>query len=110
MEEYDKREDAIVAQTRLLERLEQEMNDQQTVMTNVKNSWLEPLRKLISDINEKFSYFFSCLNCAGEVDLSIPPNSVSNTANLSRRFMCLFVHILFNEPLRFMYFLFLTLK
>ncbi|KAI5099428.1 structural maintenance of chromosomes protein 5 [Silurus meridionalis] len=34
-----------------------------------KERWLNPLKQLVDQINEKFSDFFRSMNCAGEVDL-----------------------------------------
>lgn len=35
----------------------------------MKERWLNPLKELVEKINEKFSNFFSSMQCAGEVDL-----------------------------------------
>ena len=42
----------------------------------LRNSWHQPLQELISKINKNFSDFFKQMNCAGEVDLSVPENPV----------------------------------
>lgn len=34
-----------------------------------KERWLNPLKQLVEQINEKFTAFFRSMNCAGEVDL-----------------------------------------
>lgn len=34
-----------------------------------KERWLNPLKQLVEQINEKFTAFFCSMNCAGEVDL-----------------------------------------
>lgn len=34
-----------------------------------KERWLNPLKQLVEQINEKFSEFFRSMQCAGEVDL-----------------------------------------
>lgn len=34
-----------------------------------KERWLNPLKVLVEQINEKFTAFFRSMNCAGEVDL-----------------------------------------
>ena len=34
-----------------------------------KERWLNPLKLLVEQINEKFSEFFRSMQCAGEVDL-----------------------------------------
>uniref|UniRef100_G3WER0 Structural maintenance of chromosomes protein 5 n=1 Tax=Sarcophilus harrisii TaxID=9305 RepID=G3WER0_SARHA len=36
---------------------------------SVKERWLNPLKNLVEQINEKFGSFFSSMQCAGEVDL-----------------------------------------
>lgn len=56
---------------------QQQLDGHQEEVDKAKREWLEPLQSLIEKINENFSYFFSCMNCAGEVDLKIPENSVS---------------------------------
>ena len=48
----------------------------QATIEEAKDHWLEPLQGLIAKINKSFSYFFSRLKCAGEVDLHIPDNRV----------------------------------
>ncbi|KAK3096507.1 hypothetical protein FSP39_000824 [Pinctada imbricata] len=40
----------------------------------VKRIWIEPLTDMVEKINENFGHFFSCMNCAGEVDLNVPSN------------------------------------
>lgn len=34
-----------------------------------KERWLNPLKQLVEQINDKFSDFFRSMQCAGEVDL-----------------------------------------
>ena len=40
-------------------------------MTDISyiTSWLEPLQKMIGEINERFSRYFTDMNCTGEVSL-----------------------------------------
>lgn len=38
-------------------------------MWQAKERWLNPLKLLVEQINEKFTAFFRSMNCAGEVDL-----------------------------------------
>lgn len=38
-------------------------------MSQAKERWLNPLKHLVEQINEKFSAFFRSMQCAGEVDL-----------------------------------------
>jgi len=39
--------------------------------------WLDPLRNLIGQVDEKFSRFFRGMGCAGEVSLSEDKDNVS---------------------------------
>ncbi|KAM9829174.1 structural maintenance of chromosomes protein 5 [Syngnathus typhle] len=38
-------------------------------MSQAKENWLNPLKQLLEQINDKFSDFFHAIKCAGEVDL-----------------------------------------
>lgn len=38
-------------------------------VSQAKERWLNPLKHLVEQINEKFSAFFRSMQCAGEVDL-----------------------------------------
>ncbi|RUS91866.1 hypothetical protein EGW08_000437 [Elysia chlorotica] len=61
----------------LEKRLSARESQHQTHHENIletKRKWHEDLRKLINEINENFSYFFSCMQCCGEVGLSVPEN------------------------------------
>uniref|UniRef100_A0A668A8U7 Structural maintenance of chromosomes protein 5 n=1 Tax=Myripristis murdjan TaxID=586833 RepID=A0A668A8U7_9TELE len=58
VEEYNRREQEI-------KNLEKELDDK----SNAKERWLNPLKQLVDQINEKFSDFFRSMQCAGEVDL-----------------------------------------
>ncbi|XP_077370285.1 structural maintenance of chromosomes protein 5 isoform X2 [Festucalex cinctus] len=40
-------------------------------MSQAKENWLNPLKELLEQINEKFSEFFRVMKCAGEVDLHV---------------------------------------
>lgn len=37
----------------------------------IKERWLNPLKKMVESINEKFSGFFSSMESVGEVDLHV---------------------------------------
>lgn len=39
------------------------------VLLQAKERWLNPLKQLVEQINDKFSDFFRSMQCAGEVDL-----------------------------------------
>ncbi|CAL8323354.1 unnamed protein product [Merluccius merluccius] len=69
VEEYNRREQEI-------QNLEKELSDQSDALNSyrlniseAKERWLNPLRQLIGQINEKFSDFFRSMQCVGEVDL-----------------------------------------
>ncbi|XP_077463437.1 structural maintenance of chromosomes protein 5 isoform X2 [Stigmatopora argus] len=71
VEECKKREKEI-------QKLEQELMEKNTALTalrkkklQAKENWLNPLKQLVEQINNKFSDFFSAMQCAGEVDLHI---------------------------------------
>lgn len=38
-------------------------------VSQAKERWLNPLKQLVDQINDKFSNFFRSMQCAGEVDL-----------------------------------------
>uniref|UniRef100_F7FZ50 Structural maintenance of chromosomes protein 5 n=1 Tax=Ornithorhynchus anatinus TaxID=9258 RepID=F7FZ50_ORNAN len=69
VEEYRKREQEIQQLTAQVKKYEGELDNYRQNITQVKERWLIPLKQLIGKINEKFSNFFSSMQCAGEVDL-----------------------------------------
>ncbi|XP_019716367.1 structural maintenance of chromosomes protein 5 [Hippocampus comes] len=59
-----------------IKELEQELMEKNVALTafkqrmsQAKEKWLNPLKQLVEQINEKFSDFFHAMKCAGEVDL-----------------------------------------
>ncbi|XP_056455399.1 structural maintenance of chromosomes protein 5 [Gadus chalcogrammus] len=69
VEEYNRREVEI-------QNLEKELGDQSEAlntyrmnMSEAKERWLNPLRTLICQINERFGEYFRSMQCVGEVDL-----------------------------------------
>uniref|UniRef100_A0A3P8UR75 Structural maintenance of chromosomes protein 5 n=1 Tax=Cynoglossus semilaevis TaxID=244447 RepID=A0A3P8UR75_CYNSE len=63
VDEYRRREEEI-------RHLEKELEEKTNSLTNMaKDRWLNPLKQLVEQINEKFSDFFRSMQCAGEVDL-----------------------------------------
>lgn len=72
--EYRQRKKEICQLEKDLANRQQALDGHQEEIEKAKKDWLEPLQNLIEKINENFSYFFSCMNCAGEVDLNIPDN------------------------------------
>ncbi|KAK7009115.1 structural maintenance of chromosomes protein 5 [Biomphalaria glabrata] len=73
--EFEKREEEIRKLEELIGQTESRRQTHQEDITESKRKWLEPLQRLIEQINNKFSHFFSCLQCCGEVSLNIPENS-----------------------------------
>ncbi|XP_064147299.1 structural maintenance of chromosomes protein 5 isoform X2 [Loxodonta africana] len=69
VEEYTKREEEIEQLTEELKRKKVELDKYRENISQVKERWLNPLKELVEKINEKFSNFFSSMQCAGEVDL-----------------------------------------
>ncbi|XP_008568269.1 PREDICTED: structural maintenance of chromosomes protein 5 [Galeopterus variegatus] len=69
VEEYTKREEEIEQLTEELKRKKVELDKYREDISQVKERWLNPLKELVEKINEKFSNFFSSMQCAGEVDL-----------------------------------------
>uniref|UniRef100_A0A8C5HIU7 Structural maintenance of chromosomes protein 5 n=1 Tax=Gouania willdenowi TaxID=441366 RepID=A0A8C5HIU7_GOUWI len=45
------------------------LNTYRQNISQAKERWLNPLKQLVEQINEKFSEFFRSMQCAGEVDL-----------------------------------------
>ncbi|XP_019586163.1 structural maintenance of chromosomes protein 5 isoform X1 [Rhinolophus sinicus] len=71
VDEYTKREEEIVQLTEELKIKKDELDKYRENISQVKERWLNPLKELVGKINEKFSSFFSSMQCAGEVDLHI---------------------------------------
>ncbi|NP_001239614.1 structural maintenance of chromosomes protein 5 isoform 3 [Mus musculus] len=69
VEEYSKREVEIQQLTEELQGKKVELDEYRENISQVKERWLNPLKELVEKINEKFSNFFSSMQCAGEVDL-----------------------------------------
>ncbi|KAK2871454.1 hypothetical protein QQF64_002642 [Cirrhinus molitorella] len=69
VDEYNRREQEI-------QNMEKELDDKTNALTTyrrniaeAKERWLNPLKQLVDQINERFSDFFRSMQCAGEVDL-----------------------------------------
>uniref|UniRef100_A0A6J0U4Y2 Structural maintenance of chromosomes protein 5 n=1 Tax=Pogona vitticeps TaxID=103695 RepID=A0A6J0U4Y2_9SAUR len=69
IDEYNKRTEEIARVTLELEEKKNELDNYRQNISQVKERWLNPLKQLVEQINEKFSHFFSSMQCAGEVDL-----------------------------------------
>ncbi|KAM9262009.1 structural maintenance of chromosomes protein 5 [Morus bassanus] len=71
VEEYNKQTQEIEQLTEYLEGKKNELDNYKQKISQVKEKWLNPLKKLIEKINERFSNFFSSMQCVGEVDLHV---------------------------------------
>ncbi|KAK6493008.1 structural maintenance of chromosomes protein 5-like [Huso huso] len=69
VDEYTKRTQEIENLTKELEEKKTELDNYRQNISQVKERWLNPLKQLVEQINEKFGDFFSSMQCAGEVDL-----------------------------------------
>ncbi|NWI52214.1 SMC5 protein, partial [Calyptomena viridis] len=69
VEEYNKQMQEIQQLTDYLEEKKNELNNYKQNISEVKEKWLRLLKEMIEQINEKFSKFFSSMQCVGEVDL-----------------------------------------
>ncbi|KFO70159.1 Structural maintenance of chromosomes protein 5, partial [Cuculus canorus] len=71
VEEYNKQSQEIQQLMEYLEEKKNELENYKQNISQVKEKWLNPLKKLIEQINDKFSNFFSSMQCVGEVDLHV---------------------------------------
>ncbi|XP_072222998.1 structural maintenance of chromosomes protein 5 [Leuresthes tenuis] len=69
VEEYNRREQEIKHLEKELEEKTAALNVYRQNISEAKERWLNPLKLLVEQINEKFSEFFRSMQCAGEVDL-----------------------------------------
>ncbi|KAI6651460.1 Structural maintenance of chromosomes protein 5 [Oopsacas minuta] len=54
-----------------IERETKENDNTRGRIEQLKVRWLEPLKKLLEEVNNRFSYYFNQISCRGEVKLSI---------------------------------------
>ncbi|XP_005240753.1 structural maintenance of chromosomes protein 5 isoform X2 [Falco peregrinus] len=71
VEEYNRETQEAQQLTEYLEEKKNELDNYKRNISQVKEKWLNPLKKLIEQINVKFSSFFSSMQCVGEVDLHV---------------------------------------
>lgn len=69
VEEYNRREQEIKHLEKELEEKSTALNEYRQNISEAKERWLNPLKQLVEQINDKFSDFFRSMQCAGEVDL-----------------------------------------
>lgn len=69
VEEYNRREQEIKHLEKELEEKSNNLTAYRQKITEAKERWLNPLKQLVEQINNKFSDFFRSMQCAGEVDL-----------------------------------------
>ncbi|XP_070542159.1 structural maintenance of chromosomes protein 5-like [Ptychodera flava] len=69
VDDYNNRKKEIAKLSSEVEKKRQLVERHQQEIAEVKDKWLAPLQELMAQISDRFSYFFKCLGCAGEVDL-----------------------------------------
>ncbi|KAI7793130.1 structural maintenance of chromosomes protein 5 isoform X1 [Triplophysa rosa] len=69
VEEYNRREQEIKNMEKELDEKANALNTYRQNIAEAKERWLNPLKLLVEQINERFSDFFRSMQCAGEVDL-----------------------------------------
>lgn len=69
VEEYNRREQEIQHLEVELEEKTKALSEYRQNISEAKERWLNPLKQLVEQINDKFSDFFRSMQCAGEVDL-----------------------------------------
>uniref|UniRef100_A0A3Q3VV74 Structural maintenance of chromosomes protein 5 n=1 Tax=Mola mola TaxID=94237 RepID=A0A3Q3VV74_MOLML len=69
VDEYNRREQEIKHLDKDLEEQTNTLNAYRQKISGAKERWLNPLKQLVEQINDKFSDFFRSMQCAGEVDL-----------------------------------------
>uniref|UniRef100_UPI00398F87BA structural maintenance of chromosomes protein 5 isoform X1 n=2 Tax=Pristiophorus japonicus TaxID=55135 RepID=UPI00398F87BA len=69
VDEYKRRKQEIENLSEELNRKKNELENYKLNISQVKERWLNPLKQLVEQINEKFSEYFRSMQCAGEIDL-----------------------------------------
>ncbi|MEQ2303414.1 Structural maintenance of chromosomes protein 5 [Ameca splendens] len=69
VEEYNRREQEIKHLEKELQKKTDALKTYRQNISEAKERWLNPLKQLVEQINDKFSNFFRSMQCAGEVDL-----------------------------------------
>ncbi|XP_072306194.1 structural maintenance of chromosomes protein 5 [Eucyclogobius newberryi] len=69
VDEYNRREQEIKHLEKELEEKTRGLTEYRQNISEAKERWLNPLKQLVEQINDKFSDFFRSMQCAGEVDL-----------------------------------------
>lgn len=69
VEEYNRREQEIRQLEKELQDKNNTLNAYRQNISEAKDRWLNPLKRLVEQINDRFSDFFRSMQCAGEVDL-----------------------------------------
>ncbi|KAM7412012.1 hypothetical protein PAMA_021807 [Pampus argenteus] len=69
VDEYNRREQEIKHLDKELEEKSNALNAYRQNISEAKERWLNPLKQLVEQINDKFGDFFRSMQCVGEVDL-----------------------------------------
>uniref|UniRef100_A0A803YEB6 Structural maintenance of chromosomes protein 5 n=1 Tax=Meleagris gallopavo TaxID=9103 RepID=A0A803YEB6_MELGA len=71
VEECSKQMEEIQKLMEDIEENKKELDNYKQSISEIKERWLNPLKKMIESVNEKFSGFFSSMESVGEVDLHV---------------------------------------
>ncbi|XP_076240283.1 structural maintenance of chromosomes 5 isoform X2 [Calliopsis andreniformis] len=74
--EYEEIEKEIHNLKEFIEKKTQELETTARNMETLRTKWLQPLSKIVEQINSNFSTYFSAMGCAGEVALEHGENSM----------------------------------
>lgn len=66
-------------------------------MPQAKELWLNPLKRLVDQINAKFSEFFRSMKCAGEVDLHSENEVTADIREMTKMFLVTFLILPINH-------------
>nr|XP_039258386.1 structural maintenance of chromosomes protein 5-like [Styela clava] len=69
VDEYNRRQREIEVLQKRVDDLQSRLNRSRSEIDEVRTRWLTCLKKLVTEINGKFSKYFAQMGCAGEVDL-----------------------------------------
>ena len=61
---------------------------QRDEISQLKETWLPPLQRIIDTINAQFADYFRQIKCAGEIALKIPANPVSVSICVPKHLPC----------------------
>jgi chromosome segregation ATPase len=85
--EYEEREKKIKELDKEISKMQERSNDAESELSDIKESWLGPLKDLLGKVSLKFSDYFRLMSCVGEVALHEDPKDFSHySVNISVKF------------------------